>query len=338
MDESGTEGVITPDMAESMGEVDPQELAELRAAFGDDSGPVSGLDSSEDSYDDEVPDFVLNMGKGNSGNMNQRDLAKLQNLQGKTLMAMIAILEAQKADPEAYQMFIDAEGTFSATWAKTLGLNTDRIIVIDGEMAVNGRKCFEMLLGEPKEDKKTHKLAGKSKEGLLDQIVKGEININLIVLDSLGSIMPPGEDTSAVGKMNMSLLARADSKILDSKENKIGHTTRATIEKSKFGPWPRKCEFKVNFAIGIVNREDEIAALALDYNVVQKPTTVTHQYGERKWVGLAKFVEAIATDEALAAELVEKISTARETKNDKERASQDGDVEETEDDLPEASE
>lgn len=300
---------------------------------------------------------------------------------GKTLMAMIAMLEAQKADPTAYQVFIDAEGTFSMTWAKILGLDGDRIIHIDGDMAVNGRKCFEMLLGEPKEDKK-HKLDGKKKEGLLDQIVKGEANINMIVLDSLGSIMPPGEDTSAIGKMNMSLLARfltttfrklslelskakipfiiinhkkdsmdpygadhtfsggntyshflsaniyfeivnrADAKIVDAKEQKIGHTLRATIEKSKFGPWPRKCEFKVNFDIGIVNKEEEIAVLAVDLGVVNKPNAVSHIYGDKKWVGMAKFMEAIASDQALADELVVKIHAAREDMNDKERAAQ----------------
>lgn len=302
---------------------------------------------------------------------------------GKSLMAMIAILEAQKEDPSAYQMFIDAEGTFDSKWAKTLGLNTKKIILIEGDMAVNGRKCFEMLLGEPKEDKKTHKLAGKSKEGLLDQIVKGEMNINMIVLDSLGSIMPPGEDTSAVGKMNMSLLARfltttfrklslelskakipfiiinhkkdsmdpygpdhtfsggntyahflsaniyfeivnrADAKILDDKEQKIGHTLRATIEKSKFGPWPRKCEFKINFSQGIIDKHEEIAQLALDYNVVEKPSSVTHQYGEMKWVGFAKYCEAIAADTKLADELTAKIHDAREHQHDKEREEQE---------------
>lgn len=297
---------------------------------------------------------------------------------GKTLLAMIAMLEAQKENPNSFQVFIDAEGTFSMPWAKTLGLDGDRIIHIDGDMAVNGRKCFEMLLGEPREDKK-HKLAGKVKEGLLDQIVKGEADINLIVLDSLGSIMPPGEDTSAVGKMNMSLLARfltttfrklsleiskakipfiiinhkkdsmdaygpdhtfsggntyahflsanvyfeivnrADAKILDEKEQKIGHAIRATIEKSKFGPWPRKCEFKVNFGIGIVDKHEEIAQLAVDLGVVQKPSTVAHVYGELKWVGFGKFCEAIADDPKLAEELTNKIHEARENMNDRER-------------------
>ncbi len=314
---------------------------------------------------------------------------------GKTLMAMIAMLEAQRADPTAYQMFIDAEGTFDPKWAKILGLNVKKIIVIDGDMAVNGRKCFEMLLGEPKEDKKTHKLVGKTKEGLLDQIIKGEMNINIIVLDSLGSIMPPGEDISAVGKMNMSLLARfltttfrklslelskakipfiiinhvkatmdsygpdhtfsggntyahflsaniffsivnrADAKILDDKENKIGHTLRAVIEKSKFGPWPRTCEFKVNFGIGVIDKHEEIAQLAIDYGVVEKPTAVTHQYGDQKWVGLAKFCDAIAADPALAEELTLKIHEARENQHEKERVEEEVDVNaETELEVP----
>src|SRR5579885_1029882 len=41
---------------------------------------------------------------------------------GKTLMAMIAMKEAQLADPAATQVFIDAEQTFDPTWAEALGL------------------------------------------------------------------------------------------------------------------------------------------------------------------------------------------------------------------------
>ena len=302
---------------------------------------------------------------------------------GKTLMAMLAMKEAQMADPEAQQVFIDAEQTFSPTWAEALGLDTSKIILVDGDTAVNGRKCFEMVLGVPKEDAKTHALKGKAKEGLLDKIASGEFNINMVVLDSLGSIIPPGEDVSAVGKMNMALLARfvtttfrklslevskakvpfiiinhkkanmdpygvdhtfsggntyahflsanvyfepvnrADARILDEKENKIGQTIRATIEKSKFGPWPRKCEFKVDFGVGVIDRHEEIAQLALDYEVVQKPTSVTHEYGDRKWVGFGKYCEAIKDDPALAEELVLKISEARDAKWESKRTEQE---------------
>lgn len=302
---------------------------------------------------------------------------------GKTLMAMLAMKEAQLQDSSAQQVFIDAEGTFSAAWAEVLGLDPSKIILVDGDTAVNGRKCFEMVLGVPKEDKKTHLLVGKSKEGLLDKIISGEFNINMIVLDSLGSIIPPGEDISAVGKMNISLLARfltttfrklslevnkakvpfiivnhkkanmdpygvdhtfsggntyahflsanvyfeavqrADAQILDDKEQKIGHTMRSTIEKSKFGPYPRKCEFKVNFGIGVIDRHEEIAQLALDYNVVQKTSTVSHEYGDKKWVGFPKFCEAVKDDAALASELVIKIGEARDSKWEAKRKEQE---------------
>lgn len=300
---------------------------------------------------------------------------------GKTLMAMIAMMEAQKQDPSAQQMFIDAEQTFDPNWAETLGVDTSRVILVEGDMAANGRKCFEMLLGVPKEDKK-HILAGKSKEGLFDKIVSGEFNINLIVLDSLGSIIPPGEDTSAIGKMNMSLLARfltttfrkltlevnkaqvpfiiinhkrdsfdmygpdhtfsggntyahtlsanvyfeavqrKDDMIVDEKENKVGHPLRATIEKSKFGPWPRKCEFKINFGIGVIDKHEEIATLALEYNVVTKSSSVSHDYNGQTWVGYPKFCDAIKNDPALAAELTSKIVLAREAKQEQKRQEQ----------------
>ncbi len=300
---------------------------------------------------------------------------------GKTLLAMIAMVEAQKADPTSRQMFIDSEQTFSSMWAETLGVDTSRVILVDGDTAVNGRKCFEMLLGVPKEDAK-HVLKGKSKEGFLDKIVSGDFNVNLIVLDSLGSLIPPGEDTSAVGKMNMSLLARfltttfrkltlevnkaqvpfiiinhkrdsfdiykgdhtfsggntyahtlsanvyfeaiqrKDDRILDEKENKIGHPIKATIEKSKFGSWPRSCEFKVNFGIGVIDKHEEIAQLALDYNVVTKTSSVSHEYGDRKWVGFPKYCEAIKDDANLASELLAKIELARDAKLEQKRLAQ----------------
>jgi recombination protein RecA len=300
---------------------------------------------------------------------------------GKTLLSLISIVEAQKMDPTAYQMFIDAEGTFSSTWAEQLGADISKIIVVSGDTAVNGRSCFEMLLGIPKEDAK-HVLVGKSKEGFLDKIAAGKINCNLIILDSLGAIIPPGEDTSKVGKMNMSLLARfltttfrklslevkkanlvfivinhkkdgmdmygpdhtfsggnsythtlsaniyfeavqrKDAMVLDEKENKIGHTIRATVEKSKFGMCPKKCEFKVEFSVGIIDRHEEIAQLALDYDVVIKPTSVSHEYGDRKWVGYEKFINGVKSDPKLAQELTVKISEAREAKLEKKRVEQ----------------
>jgi recombination protein RecA len=302
---------------------------------------------------------------------------------GKTLMAMLAVKEAQKADSEAQQMWIDAEGTFDPNWAETVGVDTSRLIMVEQETAVVGRKCFEMILGVPKEDKKTHELVGKSKEGLLDLVMSGDVNVNMVVLDSLGAIIPPGEDVSRVGKMNISLLARfltttlrklsleankakvpfifinhkkdgmdpygsdhtfsggnsyshflsaniyftaasaKDKQILDEKDNKVGHVMYATIEKSKFGPWPRKCEFKVDFRVGVTGRGEEIATLAKDYDIIKMTSSVTHEYGDKKWVGFPKVCEAIESDITLADELLTKINEARDAKLEAKRAEQE---------------
>ena len=102
--------------------------------------------------------------------------------------------------------------------------------------------------------------------------------------------------------------------ILYEKENKVGHLMRATLEKSKFCSWPKKCEFKVNFGIGVIDKHLEVAQLALDYNVVSKPTSVSHEYGDRKWVGYGKFCDAIKDDPTLYVELAEKITEARNQK------------------------
>jgi recombination protein RecA len=296
---------------------------------------------------------------------------------GKSLMAMLSLKEAQLDDPEARQVWIDAEQTFTPYWALELGIDVNRVIVISGDNAVNGRKCFEMLLGVPKEDAKTHVLKGKSKEGLLDKIKNKEININYIVLDSLGALIPPGEDTSAVGKANMALMARfltttlkklslevseamvpfviinhkrdnmdpygadhtysggntythmlsanvyftkvgaKDSMILNENEEVIGHTIRATVEKSKFGPHPRKCEFKIMYSQGIYNEHEQIAELALKYNIVNKPSQVSYEYGELKWRGKDAFYSALKDDAELAEKLKLEIQNAREQKTNK---------------------
>jgi len=126
---------------------------------------------------------------------------------GKTMMSMIAIAEAQRKSPTAKQLFLDAEGTFRPDWAQKLGVDLKRVMHVAGPSASNGRKIFELMLGVPKKDKKNLP-DGKSKEGFFDKVASGDLDFNLVVLDSLGAIIPPMEDTAEVGKQNMALLSR----------------------------------------------------------------------------------------------------------------------------------
>jgi recombination protein RecA len=119
---------------------------------------------------------------------------------GKTYMSLIAIAEYQKAYPDGWAMFIDAEFTFDSDWAEKLGVDLSRLIVYREN---SGIKIFERLIGQP--SKTVNK---KSKLGVLDLEIENPTGLGLIVLDSLAAMTPPAEETSEVGKNNMALMAR----------------------------------------------------------------------------------------------------------------------------------
>jgi recombination protein RecA len=292
---------------------------------------------------------------------------------GKTAMSILLIKEAQKEDPTSRQLYIDAEGTFSPTWARDLGADPSRITLIQDDLAVSAKRLFEMLTGVPKEDNK-HFFAGKSKRGFLDEVADGNLNFNLIILDSVGALQVPQEQISEIGKINISplprflstalkklslevkkanvamvminhvrstmnaygpdhasaggnsyhhflsaniyfeMVARKDAQILNAKEEKIGHTIRATVEKNKFGIWPQKTEFKIDFTSGVHNAFEEIGNLAIKYDIVERPTSMSYVYGDYKWVGAGKFMEALVEVPGLSDELMTKIVAIRDAK------------------------
>ena len=297
-------------------------------------------------------------------------------------MALQALKQAQKLDRKSKQLYIDSEQTFSADWCEKLGIDTSRVVVIDGEDASDAKLCFELLLGVPREDK-AHFYDGKIKEGFLDKVAKGELNYNLVILDSLGSLIVPADRVAEIGKVTMARTAMfltttmkkislevakanipfiiinhtkdnldlygSDHKstggnsfkhalsciiyfepiggkagqILDEQDNRIGQTIRATVEKSKFGPFPRKCEFKVIFTQGIVSGPEEIGELASKYEVVQKPSAQMIEYKENKWRGKDAFSKAISESEPLQKELLKLIEHARDTAWEKQRKLQE---------------
>jgi len=120
---------------------------------------------------------------------------------GKTLLSLCTIAQLHKSDPSAWALFIDAEFTFDKMWAKKLGVDIDRLLVLPEN---NGRIIFERLTGVP------HKEAGKPKikPGLLDLELNEPSGLGLIVIDSVAAIVPTVEEIAIVGKQNMAPLAR----------------------------------------------------------------------------------------------------------------------------------
>ena len=105
-----------------------------------------------------------------------------------------------------------------------------------------------------------------------------------------------------------------DSKVFDSEKKdgsgnpiQTGHAIRVRMEENSKGPKNRSVEVHLDYQKGLVNQSIEIAELAKNMGIVERPNNTSYVLGDKKWVGFANFANAIAQDEDLAAELIKKI-------------------------------
>lgn len=100
-----------------------------------------------------------------------------------------------------------------------------------------------------------------------------------------------------------------DSAVKDGSGNAIqtGHAIRVKMEENSIGPQNRSVEVHLSYTQGIVDQHLEIAELAVNMNLVERPNNMTYILGDKKWVGFNNFAEAIKQDEELSKELITKI-------------------------------
>lgn len=116
---------------------------------------------------------------------------------GKTTLANLAIAEAQRNEPELECALIDLENSYNPNWAKTLGVDTDRLFITQPD--TYAEKVFQML-----------------------EYLISTKRFSIIVLDSIAGLVPKGEfeeadydKESRVGG-NSKLNAKAIRKIVNS--------------------------------------------------------------------------------------------------------------------------
>lgn len=139
---------------------------------------------------------------------------------GKTLLALLAIAEWQSQHPENCAAFLDAEFTYSSSWAAKFGVDNDRVYLVKSNEAA---KIFGGLVGKVKKNSVTGKLT--KVPGLFDMISSGQsisyvhpetkkkVSLNcgrmgVIVLDSIANLQVPQEVEADVGKALMAAVAR----------------------------------------------------------------------------------------------------------------------------------
>lgn len=256
---------------------------------------------------------------------------------GKTTIALHAIIEAQKAEPNKRVAFIDVEHAFDRKYAEALGVDMENIIISQPDYAEQALDIAETLI-------KTGK-------------------ISVCVIDSVAALVPKAEMEGEMEDQQMGLQARLMSKAMrkltpivgasdtvliminqyrekigiaygspkvasggnalkfyasirievsrkagdkDSDGNIINNRVTCKTIKNKLAPPFRECSFDINFGEGI-DRVGEVLDISVESGIVKKAGS-WFSYGETKLgQGRVAVVELLRDNEELVEELTKKI-------------------------------
>lgn len=118
---------------------------------------------------------------------------------GKTFLAMLMAKETLDKYPKSEVVWVDSELSFNKDWARKIGLDISRVVIINTNNAV---EIFTTLCG------KFNDKAKKVVPGVLDLVISGQLNVKLIVLDSIAQLVPPSEEGRKLEDFEMAALAR----------------------------------------------------------------------------------------------------------------------------------
>lgn len=107
---------------------------------------------------------------------------------GKSMLASMAIVGAQRAMPNKRCVVVDAEGTFESTWAAKLGVDLDRLYIIEAETA-------EMVID-------------------MTEAVLASKETSLVVVDSLAAMTPTAVVDADAEQQFYALQARMITKLV----------------------------------------------------------------------------------------------------------------------------
>jgi recombination protein RecA len=249
---------------------------------------------------------------------------------GKTTLSLHAIAEAQRANGVA--AFIDAEHAFDVTYARAIGVDTERLLVSQPDTGEQALEICEML----------------TRSGAVD----------VIVIDSVAALTPKAEIEGEMGDAHMGLQARLMSQALRKLtaityktdttlifinqlrqkigvvfgnpetttggnalkfyasvrldvrrigqvkvgEDAIGNRTRVKVVKNKCAPPFQQAEFEIRWGTGI-DRAADLLDLAIDRGVIDKSGAHLTFAGEHLGHGREKAREAVAVSADVASAL-----------------------------------
>lgn len=122
--QSTTDLAVSADVSKS--------IVELKKAFEKDAD--IGVNFGSDVKIEYFSTGILSLDYALNGGVPEGRITEFfgEEQSGKTLVAMLMIAQMQKKYPEKAVILADAEQAFDAHWARTLGIDTDKLIVLQG--------------------------------------------------------------------------------------------------------------------------------------------------------------------------------------------------------------
>ena len=262
---------------------------------------------------------------------------------GKTTLAIHAIAQAQKLGGIA--AMIDAEHAFDRSYAKSLGVNLDTllisqpdngeqaleiadnlirsgaidIIVIDSVAALTPKAEIEGEMGDNKVGLQA-RLMSQALRKLTANISKTNtccIFINQL-REKIGVMFGNPETTTGGNALKFYASVRIDVRRttqLKDGEEALGNRTRVKVVKNKMAPPFKKAEFDIVYGEGI-SRAGEIVDLGVEYGIISKSGS-WFSYGDQKLAqGREATKQLIKDNVELAEEIEAKLRDALKTVQD----------------------
>ena len=253
---------------------------------------------------------------------------------GKTTLALHIIAEVQKQGGEA--AFIDAEHALDPIYARALGVNTDALLVSQPDYGEQALEITEALVRSgaidcvvvdsvaalvPKNEidgdmGDSHvglhaRLMSQALRKLSGAIAKSSCIVIFInqLREKVGVVYGNPETTTGGRALKFYASVRLDvrkSEQLKNGSEIIGNHVKCKVVKNKVAPPFKTAEFDIIYGKGI-SKESEIIELGINCGVIDKSGSWLSYEGEKLGQGKDKVRQLLEEDEALAAELSEKI-------------------------------
>lgn len=253
---------------------------------------------------------------------------------GKTTLALHIIAEVQKQGGEA--AFIDAEHALDPIYARALGVDTDSLLVSQPDYGEQALEITEALVRSgavdavvvdsvaalvPKNEidgdmGDSHvglhaRLMSQALRKLSGAIAKSSCIVIFInqLREKVGVIYGNPETTTGGRALKFYASVRLDVRKSEQLKNGaeiIGNHVKCKVVKNKVAPPFKTAEFDIIYGKGI-SKESEIIELGINCGVIDKSGSWLSYNGEKLGQGKDKVRALLEEDEALAAELSEKI-------------------------------